>query len=55
MSSQHTHLQIASTSQEAPIATLYQQLLNSWNKHDAEAFAALFDKEAIVIGFDGSG
>jgi uncharacterized protein (TIGR02246 family) len=54
MSSQPSHLPLSSTSEEAPIITLYQELLNSWNRHDATAFAALFDNEAIVIGFDGS-
>jgi len=55
MSSQQSRLPLSITSEEAPIATLYDELLSSWNKRDAEAFAALFDKEAIVIGFDGSG
>jgi len=54
MSSQQSRLPLSITSEEAPIATLYDELLSSWNKRDAEAFAALFDKEAIVIGFDGS-
>jgi uncharacterized protein (TIGR02246 family) len=54
MSSQPSHLPLSSTSEEAPIITLYQELLNSWNMHNATAFAALFDNEAIVIGFDGS-
>src|SRR5262249_18055973 len=44
----------SSTSQEAPIVTLYRQLLKSWNDHDAGAFAALFDNDGISIGFDGS-
>src|SRR5690348_1298483 len=38
----------------APIAALYVQLLDSWNRRDASAFAALFDDEGQSIGFDGS-
>ena len=41
-------------SEEAPIAALYQRLLDSWNRRDAAAYAALFDEEGHVIGFDGS-
>ena len=39
---------------DAPIAALYAQLLDSWNRRDARAFAALFDEEGQSIGFDGS-
>ncbi|HEY1386977.1 MAG TPA: SgcJ/EcaC family oxidoreductase [Ktedonobacterales bacterium] len=42
------------TSGDAPIAALYRQLLDSWNRRDASAFAALFDDEGQSIGFDGS-
>lgn len=38
----------------APVAALYQQLLDSWNRRDAEGFATLFDDEGHSIGFDGS-
>jgi uncharacterized protein (TIGR02246 family) len=54
MSSQQSHLHLSSTSEEASVVTLHQQLLLSWNQHNAEAFAALFEKDAISIGFDGS-
>jgi uncharacterized protein (TIGR02246 family) len=33
---------------------LYRQLHERWNSRDAEAFAALFEDEGHVIGFDGS-
>lgn len=36
------------------IRELYQQLLESWNKRNAAAFAALFDPEGIAVGFDGT-
>lgn len=42
------------TSGGAPVAALYRQLLDSWNRRDASAFAALFDDEGQSIGFDGS-
>lgn len=42
------------TPDEAPIATLYRQLLDSWNRRDAEGFAALFEDDGNSIGFDGS-
>jgi len=38
----------------AGIGTLYQQLLENWNRRDAVAFAALFAEDASVVGFDGS-
>ena len=39
---------------EAPIAALYQQLLDAWNRRDAAGFAAQFVEDANVVGFDGS-
>ena len=42
------------TSGDARIAALYRQLLDSWNRRDASAFAALFDDDGQSIGFDGS-
>ena len=38
----------------ADISALYQQLLESWNRRDAAAYAALFAEDASVVGFDGS-
>jgi uncharacterized protein (TIGR02246 family) len=45
---------IPETSDEAAIAALYAQLLDSWNRRDASAFAALFADDGVSIGFDGS-
>jgi uncharacterized protein (TIGR02246 family) len=39
---------------EAPIRSLYHNLLNAWNKRDAHAFAALLTLDGNVVGFDGS-
>jgi uncharacterized protein (TIGR02246 family) len=33
---------------------LYTRLLEAWNAHDADAFAALFPGDGVSIGFDGS-
>ena len=32
----------------------YRQLLDSWNKRDADAFAASFTDDGSCVGFDGS-
>lgn len=44
----------AAAAEESPIVAVYRRLLASWNDHDAAAFAALFDEDANVVGFDGS-
>lgn len=33
---------------------VYEQLLNAWNKQDAEGFAAHFTEDGNTVGFDGS-
>jgi uncharacterized protein (TIGR02246 family) len=48
-SSQNTNLE-----EESAIRSLYRQLLESWNKRDANGYASLFADTAQVIGFDGS-
>lgn len=52
MTSSQPHASEASG--DAPVAALYRHLLDSWNRRDASAFAALFDDEGQSIGFDGS-
>ena len=39
---------------EIAVRTLYQQLIDSWNRRNAEDFAALFTEDCNLIGFDGS-
>jgi uncharacterized protein (TIGR02246 family) len=34
--------------------TLYMQLLDAWNRRNADDFAALFTKDGNSVGFDGS-
>ena len=42
------------SSDEIEVRALYQQLLDGWNKRNADAFAASFAEDGHVIGFDGS-
>jgi uncharacterized protein (TIGR02246 family) len=39
---------------EADVRSIYQRLIDAWNRRDAAAYAALFDDVANVVGFDGS-
>jgi uncharacterized protein (TIGR02246 family) len=39
---------------ENVVRALYTQLFDSWNKRDAQDYAALFEEHAHVVGFDGS-
>ena len=36
------------------VERLFFSLLAAWNRRDAAEFAALFDSDATVVGFDGS-
>ncbi|UOQ84088.1 SgcJ/EcaC family oxidoreductase [Gracilibacillus salinarum] len=36
------------------VESLYDQLIQAWNKRNAEDFAALFANKGEIIGFDGS-
>ena len=42
------------TSDISAIHSLHHNLLDSWNRRDARAFASLFAEEANVVGSDGS-
>ncbi|HET6382582.1 MAG TPA: SgcJ/EcaC family oxidoreductase [Armatimonadota bacterium] len=42
------------SAEEARIRALYQEFLDGWNSRSGEAFAAPFDEDAEVIGFEGS-
>lgn len=39
---------------QAAVIALYEQLMRAWNRHDARDFAAVFEENANVVGFDGS-
>ena len=36
------------------IQYLYEQLIDSWNKMNSDAYAVLFTEEGSIVGFDGS-
>jgi uncharacterized protein (TIGR02246 family) len=36
------------------VSGLYHQLLDSWNRHSADDFAACFTEDGSSVGFDGS-
>jgi uncharacterized protein (TIGR02246 family) len=39
---------------EQAVRSLYQQLLDGWNRRNATEMAALFTQDGSVVGFDGS-
>jgi uncharacterized protein (TIGR02246 family) len=39
---------------ENEVRALYETLIAGWNAHDAEAMAAPFAEDGVIIGFDGS-
>ncbi len=47
-------LQDSPSPDEIEVRALFRQLLDSWNKRSADAFAALFDEDGESIGFNGS-
>ena len=46
----HTH----ELSAEKQVQFLYNKLIDSWNKQNANEYASLFTSDGNVIGFDGS-
>jgi uncharacterized protein (TIGR02246 family) len=36
------------------VRALHGELLEAWNRSDARAFASLFEKKCVCVGFDGS-
>lgn len=44
----------SSSTDETAVSALYHALLAAWNRRSAADYAALFDEQANVIGFDGS-
>jgi len=42
------------SNRENAVRELHQALLRSWNSRDANKFAALFMKDGICVGFDGT-
>lgn len=54
MSFHSVRQQDTSSFDEMEVRTLYRHLLDGWNQHNADAFAAPFAPDGEVIGFDGS-
>jgi uncharacterized protein (TIGR02246 family) len=54
MNSQTSRPKDTPSSDEVEVHALYRQLLDSWNQRSADEFAALFDEESHLVGFDGS-
>lgn len=54
MNPQTFQVQDSPPADEIEIRTLYQQLLDSWNRRNAAEFAALFAEDGSSVGFDGS-
>jgi uncharacterized protein (TIGR02246 family) len=53
--SSHTSGRNASTaSDEMSVRTLYQQLIDGWNRRDSATLAGLLAEDGELIGFDGS-
>jgi uncharacterized protein (TIGR02246 family) len=43
-----------SNSSDDGLTTLHGKILEAWNRQDAQTYAACFDGDALVVGFDGS-
>jgi uncharacterized protein (TIGR02246 family) len=41
-------------SSQAAVRALYEELLDAWNRRDAQGYAALFAPDGALVGFDGS-
>jgi uncharacterized protein (TIGR02246 family) len=42
------------TNSATSVIALYSQMLDAWNRRDANGFARVFAQSASVVGFDGS-
>lgn len=54
MSAQTSAPQTSGSPDVTAISDLYRQLIDAWNRRDAADYAALFEEDANVVGFDGS-
>ncbi|MDQ2906719.1 MAG: SgcJ/EcaC family oxidoreductase [Chloroflexota bacterium] len=54
MSTTPSRPQDALSPDEIEVRALYQDVLDSWNRRSADAFAASFAEDGDAIGFDGS-
>jgi uncharacterized protein (TIGR02246 family) len=51
---QNSHTLISAANDEAAIRALYQQLMDGWNAGSGNAFAAPFEEDGDLVGFDGT-
>ncbi|HEX2471171.1 MAG TPA: SgcJ/EcaC family oxidoreductase [Nitrososphaera sp.] len=45
---------LSSAADEAAIRAIYQQLIDGWNAGSGDAFAAPFEEDGDLVGFDGT-
>ena len=50
----HNSQTLSSVADEAAILSLYQQLMKGWNAGSGDAFAAPFEENSDLVGFDGT-
>ena len=51
---QNSHTLSSATDDKAAIRSLYQQLMDGWNAASGYAFAAPFEEDGDLVGFDGT-
>ena len=51
---QNSHTLSSATDDEGAIRSLYQQLMDGWNAASGDAFAAPFEEDGDLVGFDGT-
>ena len=51
---QNSRTLASAAADEAAVRALYQQLMDGWNAGNGEAFAAPFEEEGDLVGFDGT-
>src|SRR5512133_2826672 len=54
MSSQSNPPLSSSSAAAEAVAALYRRMLDAWNQREAAQYAALFEQDGHVTGFDGS-
>jgi uncharacterized protein (TIGR02246 family) len=54
MTSQTPRVQTSQSSDETEVRASYSQLLEGWNRRNADDYATLFAEDGNLVGFDGS-
>ena len=50
----HNSQTLSSAADETAILRLYQQMMDGWNAASGDAFAAPFEEDGDLVGFDGT-